>query len=87
MTDPLESLRGLFAERCRADLARLRATPDEDELTVTIHRLAGSAGSFGYPEVSRIAADLDVRIRNGERLFPVQLEELFRVLEGAFPPE
>ena len=87
MTDPLEALRGLFEERCRADLARLRAAPGEEELAVTVHKLAGSAGSFGFPEISAVAADLDMRMRNGERASPALLEDLIRVLEDEFGNE
>lgn len=83
MTDPLQALRLLFIERCRTDLARLKAPSGEDELALTIHRLSGSAGSFGFPEISVLAADIDVRIRNGEARSSDQLDALIRALEQA----
>lgn len=85
MTDPLAPLRALFEERCRADLARLRTMPGGDELSVTVHKLAGSAGSFGFPEISAIAADIDMSLRNGEPASPALLQDLIRALEDAFP--
>jgi HPt (histidine-containing phosphotransfer) domain-containing protein len=84
VTDPIEALRTLFEERCRADLARLKAAPGEQELVVIVHNLAGSAGSFGFPEISAIAGDLDARLRNGERSSPALLEGLIRALEDTF---
>lgn len=66
MTDPLELLRAQFIDRCRTDLARLETLPEgDDEVTPIVHRLAGAAGSFGFPEVSRIAGDIDLRTRDG----------------------
>lgn len=83
MTDPLEALRARFVERCRADLAVLKAAPGEDELALTIHRLAGSAGSFGFPTISALAADIDVQMRNGEARSGDELEALIHSLEDA----
>ncbi|KQY91315.1 Hpt domain-containing protein [Brevundimonas sp. Root1423] len=84
MTDPLEALRARFIERCRTDLAVLKAAPDEAELALTIHRLAGSAGSFGFPTISAIAADIDMSLRSGDARSREQLDNLIRVLEDAF---
>lgn len=87
MTDPLEALRARFVERCRADLAVLKAAPGEDELALTIHRLAGSAGSFGFPTISALAGDIDMRMRNGEARSTDQLEALIHALEDAIVSE
>ncbi|MBX9460474.1 MAG: Hpt domain-containing protein [Brevundimonas sp.] len=77
MTDFLEALRAQFIDRCRADLARLEALPeDDDEVTSIVHRLAGAAGSFGFLQVSRIAAEIDLRTRNGIRPSGRELDDL-----------
>ena len=77
MTDPLQALRAQFIDRCRADLARLEALPEgDDEVTSVVHRLAGAAGSFGFPEVSRLAAKIDLRTRNAIRPSRRELDDL-----------
>ena len=84
MTDPLQALRAQFIDRCRADLARLEALPEgDDEVTSVVHRLAGSAGSFGFPMVSLIAAEIDLRTRNGTRPSRRQLDDLKASLRKA----
>lgn len=86
MTDPMAALRARFVERCRADLARLRSGCDDDELVVTIHRLAGSAGSFGFGAISVAAARLDEMIRLGDAPGPEDLAVLISELEAGLPP-
>ena len=77
MTGPLEALRAQFIDRCRTDLARLEALPeDDDEVTSIVHRLAGAAGSFGFPQVSRIAAEIDLLTSNGIHPSRRRLEDL-----------
>ncbi len=77
MTDPLEALRAQFIDRCRADLARLKSLPEDDEeVTLIVHRLAGAAGSFGFAEVSRIAGEIDLRTRHGARPSRRELDDL-----------
>ena len=84
MTDPLEALRAQFIDRCRADRERLAAPEADDaERAMIIHRLAGAAGAFGYPELSAVAADLDVRIRSGGDVFPAHFEPLNLALSDA----
>ncbi|HXE57280.1 MAG TPA: Hpt domain-containing protein, partial [Gemmatimonadales bacterium] len=75
MTDPLaEALRELRAEylaeagarlaELRRDLAAYAAGEPgaADSLKTRLHRLAGSGGSYGFPEISRIARDLERRV-------------------------
>lgn len=84
MTDPLELLRALFIERCRTDLEQLRGLePDHPDMGLIAHRLAGSAGSFGYPEISTAAAVVDERTRYGPMPDPEQVQILIRALEKA----
>jgi len=84
MTDPLEQLRALFVDRCRSDLERLtRLSPDDPEIGAIAHRLAGSGGSFGYPEISEAAAVVDDRARHGPPPTRADLRDLMRSLEAA----
>lgn len=70
MTDPLAALRLRFRARVGEDLARLRVLVSGDlhaiELRRLIHNIAGSAGTFGYPELSTRALWIDDRYAAGE---------------------
>jgi HPt (histidine-containing phosphotransfer) domain-containing protein len=67
--DHLDSLRLRFIERCRGELRSLRDIRDAplpesegtpgDTLVRTVHGLAGAGATFGFPEVSRRAGDLE----------------------------
>ena len=84
MTDPLEGLRLQFLARCRTELEQLRAlSPDHPDLGLIAHRLAGSAGSFGYPEVSEVAAVVDDRARYGPKPGQAEIQALISALEAA----
>lgn len=84
MTDPLEALRRQFLDRCRADHDRLaKLEPGEEEAALITHRLAGAAGAFGFPDLGSIAAEIDVRIRNGDSPCHQDLENLRRALAQA----
>lgn len=66
----LAAMRRAFRERLDADLAVLRqlsADPSRrDELLACVHRLAGSAGTFGAPEISEAAERAEELLRRGE---------------------
>lgn len=66
MSDVFEALREKFRERCARELARL-SEPDlaVEELRVLAHGLAGAGGTFGFPEVSAAAADLEEALDRG----------------------
>ena len=84
MTDPLELLRARFIDRCRSDLEQLRGlAPDHPDVGPIAHRLAGSAGSFGYPEISEVAAEVDDRARHGPTPSPEVIQTLIKTLEKA----
>lgn len=60
MSDPLASLRAKFLVRVGEDLALLRAPGATiKDRHYVVHRLAGSAGIFGYAQVTDLARDLD----------------------------
>jgi HPt (histidine-containing phosphotransfer) domain-containing protein len=69
-SDPLAHLRHRFRERCATDLAEieaLQASMPEDlagRLKFIAHGLSGIAGSFGYDEISAIAAGIDNALVN-----------------------
>lgn len=86
MTDPLELLRARFVERCRTDLERIKGLDlDHPDLGVIAHQLSGSAGSFGYPEISDAAAVVDDRIRYGPGPALEDVQSLMQALEKAIP--
>jgi HPt (histidine-containing phosphotransfer) domain-containing protein len=65
MDDAFRSIVLRFRQRCSVDLVQLRATSTEPAriadpaFHVMIHRLSGMAGSVGFGELSRAAADVD----------------------------
>jgi HPt (histidine-containing phosphotransfer) domain-containing protein len=90
-TDPLAELTDRFIERTRADASRIRSlaaamsqpsSPAYCEIRQLIHRMAGSAGTFGFDELSERAAKLDAVMNAGSadidlirsRLTPVLAE-------------
>jgi hypothetical protein len=58
LIDPDGSFR-LRLERDRKLIMTLSERGATRQLAVTVHKLAGAAETFGYPEVSRIALQLD----------------------------
>ncbi len=84
MSDPLAALRARFLDRCGEDLARLRAfretEPAPRELRAVIHRLAGTAGVFGYAQVSALALRLDDDLHADIPLDPAEVEALADLL-------
>ncbi len=86
MTDPLAALKARFLSRTRADLARLEAIGADaahgDEVRALVHRLAGTAGTLGFPELSEAAKviDADLSIRSGGE--PPDLSPLLRLLRA-----
>ncbi len=84
MTDPLEALRALFIERCRADLDQLAGLDSSHrDIGAIAHRLAGAAGSFGYPEISEAASVVDDRARYGPPPSPEEIQDMKRAMKQA----
>jgi len=84
--DPMAALRARFLARCADDLEALRRAGDPAEVRALIHRLAGSAGAFGFDHVSRKAGDIDDRLHAGEAVGPAELEPLIEALETITRP-
>jgi HPt (histidine-containing phosphotransfer) domain-containing protein len=91
--DPWDQIRKRFVERCRGDLHRLResrstgAYRDSAEalsvLAAVAHSLAGAGGTFGFPEISSRAVELETLLMEGkidDRARAV-LDQLIQVLE------
>lgn len=79
-----------FVTRCAEDLAVLEQArtggSDPEILRAIVHRLAGAAGTFGYPQLSELAGVVDDRLV--ENLWPTPgeldaLVEAVRVLTRA----
>lgn len=84
MTDPLEALKPLFIARCGEDLAGLRRAKKEgdiSEIERLSHRLAGSAGSFGFPEISRLALIVNEGCQADAAELELALNELIAMLD------
>ncbi|HEY8572831.1 Hpt domain-containing protein [Phenylobacterium sp.] len=75
MSDPLASLKARFVVRAQDDLTVLE-TADVEAASDVIHRLAGTAGTLGYHELSRLAAVVDQALHDGQAAPPGALEAL-----------
>jgi HPt (histidine-containing phosphotransfer) domain-containing protein len=83
MSDPLAPLRAKFLARC-ADDADLLSTADaaapSDEARLTVHRLAGAAGVFGYHDITGLARTLDDQVHAEGRMHEADLQALLDAL-------
>ncbi len=86
----LQDLRARFSGRLRERVLQLResleATAAEESGALAraeslAHRLSGTAGSYGFPEVSRLAGELELVLR-GSSFDPARASELMRALES-----
>ncbi len=85
MTDPLAPLRERFRARSAEDLVRLRAlldSEDTDELRRLAHSIAGAAGTFGFPTLSRAAAIIDDAFVAGHTPGQASFDRLEQELEA-----
>jgi HPt (histidine-containing phosphotransfer) domain-containing protein len=81
----MAKLRVRFVARAAEDLLKLRGHQSSvplarNDLHSLVHRLAGSAGLFGFTEISRLAGELDDRLADGGDA--ATLPDLLTVLEG-----
>lgn len=78
--DRYQALRRRFVERCRLDLAVLEqaaaGSVEAEVLRATVHRLSGAAGTFGYPDLSRLAGEVDDALIEHGRASDEALAEL-----------
>lgn len=69
MNAALDALRTRFVERCTEDRVKLGAVVaarDADALKLLSHKLAGAAGTFGYPSVSQAALAVEDELDAGD---------------------
>ena len=77
-----QALRRRFLDRCETDLPELEAaalepeTADRAALRERLHKLAGAAGTFGFPELSRIAGETDDALMSEWASYDKELAEL-----------
>lgn len=80
MTDPLAALRERFRARVADDRAQLETLAAKDmqgdELRNLVHNLAGTAGMFGFLEVSAAAGEIDDQLAAGLATNAASLDRL-----------
>jgi len=79
----LEDLMRKYRESIPSKLEQIARLIDEYEhspskenlaaLKLAVHKLAGSAGTYGYPEASRLCKNLESQIDKGESRLPLSL--------------
>ncbi|WP_411289351.1 Hpt domain-containing protein [Phenylobacterium sp.] len=74
-------LRARFLARAADDLAKLRGGLEPEAAGVLIHRLSGTAGVFGFDELSRLAGAVDDR-RHAGQPDAAEMAALLRELES-----
>lgn len=80
MSDPISALRARFIARAADDLAALQKA-DADRGGV-IHRLAGTAGVFGFGDLSALAAVVDDQLHAGQAVDADDWTRLMAALEA-----
>lgn len=79
MTNPLDHLRSKFLMRCAEERVLLEladpASPSA-EARRAVHRLAGTAGMFGFHELGRLAAAIDDELHENRSLQPGDFDAL-----------
>jgi HPt (histidine-containing phosphotransfer) domain-containing protein len=88
MSDVLAELKARFLNRCVGDLERIehllgRGVLNADELQGLAHRLAGAAGTFGFPEISAAAGDCDDAFAQGGAPDRVAVARLVATMKDA----
>jgi HPt (histidine-containing phosphotransfer) domain-containing protein len=87
--DPLAPLRQKFRARSADDLTRLRLLLEENdaaELRRLAHGIAGAAGTFGFPALSKAAIVIDDAYVAGRTPEPTDFDRLERELEAVAIP-
>lgn len=89
MTDPrarFNELRDRFLIRCLEDrdtIARAQEGYTQPEiLRFAVHRLAGAAGTFGFPDLSRVAAEIDDLLVEGKPVPDADFERLLNAIDA-----
>jgi len=89
LTTVLDDLKRRFAARAGSDLTRLRSLQDDPErqedLRLIVHRLAGSAGFFGYGAIGDLANEVDAQLADNvpTKTLPALLQALEELVLAA----
>ncbi|RZJ88154.1 MAG: Hpt domain-containing protein, partial [Brevundimonas sp.] len=67
-----------------ASLETALETGDADCIGKVSHSLAGSAGLFGYPAISRAAGEIDALYATGERPSETQVRDLIALVRSVY---
>lgn len=80
-----EALKARFVTRCAGDLPvlerALEGGVDAETLRITVHRLSGAAGTFGYHDLSRLAGVVDDRLVEGKAVSKAELTPLVEAVQ------
>lgn len=57
--------------------------PESDELARLAHQLKGASGSYGFMQISRVAAQLEYAVRNGADNIESLLQETINICQRA----
>jgi PAS domain S-box-containing protein len=85
-TQPSDDLRARFRERLAEDCKTLQMWRDVDalpqEVQPLVHRMAGSAGSFGFVRIGELAGDANDAIERGDPQWRTLLDTLIEALSA-----
>ncbi|TSE03104.1 Hpt domain-containing protein [Mesorhizobium intechi] len=88
--DPFGALQQRFLVRCNDRLAELKAARERgflagkesvDVLVGIAHSLAGAAGTFGFPDISARASELETLLIEQPQAAPTALDTLIAEIE------
>ncbi len=87
----MQALRARFAARCAGDLACLQDLAATgrmagDEARALAHSLAGAGATFGFPDVSTAAGDLDDAYVEGRAPSEAEVAALIAALQAVVTP-
>jgi hypothetical protein len=80
---PPPTLQARFVQRLVDDRVALAASDDRDSVSALAHRLGGSAGAFGFPEVGARACALEDAISDGAPHWREKRADLLRAIDVA----
>jgi HPt (histidine-containing phosphotransfer) domain-containing protein len=74
-------LRQRFLDRSSGELYTLKTEREREALRLVVHRMAGAAGTFGFPDLSRIAGEIDDALVEGKSVGDAEMAPLIAELE------
>lgn len=85
LDDRLAALRARFVARLKEDRESLgaAANPGSEDFRHIVHRLAGTAGTMGFPDVSAKAAALEQEMLSGSAEMEPALDALRAAMDEA----